>query len=191
MTRMRRILSEKRRLIVPLAIAALASVLLYVVVVFPLGRQVAAAEQQAEAQRNLVVRARQDYQAAKATVQGKQLADASLQKFYQEVLPADASVARRLTYLKLSQLARSANVHLETGTNAYSHEKGSHLSKVTTTYTCSGEYRDVRKFIYSLETAPEFMVLENIGLSSVEQQLRTGLAVKLDVATYFRTENVD
>jgi Tfp pilus assembly protein PilO len=191
MTRMRRILSEKRRLIVPLAIAALASVLLYVVVVFPLGRQVAAAEQQAEAQRNLVVRARQDYQAAKATVQGKQLADASLRKFYQEVLPADASVARRLTYLQLSQLARSANVRLETGTNAYSHEKGSHLSKVTTTYTCSGEYRDVRKFIYSLETASEFMVLENIGLSSVEQQMRTGLAVKLDVATYFRTENVD
>jgi Tfp pilus assembly protein PilO len=191
MTRMRRILSEKRRLIVPLAIAALASVLLYVVVVFPLGRQVAAAEQQAEAQRNLVLRARQDYQAAKATVQGKQLADASLRKFYQEVLPADASVARRLTYLQLSQLARSANVRLETGTNAYSHEKGSHLSKVTTTYTCSGEYRDVRKFIYSLETASEFMVLENIGLSSVEQQMRTGLAVKLDVATYFRTENVD
>jgi hypothetical protein len=35
------------------------------------------------------------------------------------------------------------------------------------------------------------MVLENIGLSSVEQQARTGLAIKLDVATYFRTENVD
>jgi uncharacterized protein YecT (DUF1311 family) len=191
MTRVRRILSEKRRLLVPLVIAGIASALLYVVVVFPLGRQVAAAEQQAETQRDLVVRARQDHQAAKAMVQGKQLADASLQKFYQEVLPANASVARKLTYLKLSQLARSANVRLESGTNAYTHEKGSHLSKVTTTYTCSGEYRDVRKFIYSLETAPEFMVLENVGLSNVDQQARTGLAVRLDVATYFRTENVD
>jgi len=191
MTPMRRILSEKRRLVVPLLIAAIASGLLYVVVVFPLGRQVSAAEQQADAQRDLVVRARQDHQAAKATVQGKQLADASLQKFYQEVLPANASVARRLTYVKLSQLARSANVRLESGTNTYTHEKGSHLSKVTTTYTCSGEYRDVRKFIYSLETAPEFMVLENVGLSNLDQQARAGLAVKLDVATYFRTENVD
>src|SRR5881227_445137 len=116
MTRMRRILSEKRRLIIPLLIAGIASALLYVVVVFPLGRQVSAAEQQAEAQRDLVVRARQDYQAAKAMVQGKQLADASLQKFYKEVLPANASDARRLTYLKLSQLARGANVRLESGT---------------------------------------------------------------------------
>jgi uncharacterized protein YecT (DUF1311 family) len=191
MTSVRRILSEKRRLVVPLVIAGLASALLYVVVVFPLGRQVAAAEQQAEMQRDLVVRARQDHQAAKAMVQGKQLADASLQKFYQDVLPADASVARRLTYLKLSQIARAANVRLESGTNSYSHEKGSHLSKVTTTYTLSGQYRDVRRFIYSLETAPEFMVLENVALTSLEQQTRTGLAVKLDVATYFRTENVN
>jgi uncharacterized protein YecT (DUF1311 family) len=191
MRRTRRILSEKRRLIVPLVIAALASALLYVVVVFPLGRQVSAAEQQAQQQRDLVMRARQDHQAAKAMVQGKQLADASLQKFYQDVLPANASDARRLTYLKLSQLARAANVRLESGTNSYSHEKGSHLSKVTTTYTLSGDYRAVRRFIYSLETAPEFMVLENIALSSLEQQTRTGLAVRLDVATYFRTENVD
>ena len=190
MTPVRRILSEKRRLVVPLVIASIASALLYVVVVFPLGRQVAAAEQQAQQQRNLVMRARQDNQAAKATVKGKQLADASLQKFYEEVLPANASDARRLTYLKLSQLARAANVRLESGTNSYSHEKGSHLSKVTTTYTLSGDYRDVRRFIYSLETAPEFMVLENIALSSLEQQTRGGLAVKLDVATYFRTENV-
>jgi hypothetical protein len=190
MTEVRRVLSEKRRLIVPLVIAAVVSALLYVVVVFPLGRQVAAAEQQAQAQRDLVVRARQDHQAAKATVQGKQLADASLQKFYEDVLPKNSSDARRLTYLKLSQLARAANVRLETGTNVYSHEKGSHLSKVTTTYTCSGEYRDVRKFIYSLETAPEFMVLENVALSGLEQA-RTGLAVRLDVATYFRTDNAD
>jgi len=186
-----RVMAEKRRLVVPLILFVIVTALLYALVVFPLGRQVSAAEQQAEQQRDLVVRARQDHQAAKAMVQGKQLADASLQKFYQEVLPANASVARRLTYLKLSQLARAANVRLESGTNTYSHEKGSHLSKVTTTYTLSGDYRDVRRFIYSLETAPEFMVLENIALSSLEQQTRTGLAVRLDVATYFRTENVD
>jgi hypothetical protein len=173
-------------------IAGFASALLYLVVVFPLGRQVSAAEQQAQAQRESVYRARADYQSAKAMVQGKQLADASLKKFYSDVLPANSSVARRLTYLKLSQLARAANVHLESGTNTYSHEKGSHLSKVTTTYTLSGDYRDVRRFIYSLETAPEFMVLENIGLTSLEQQqARSGLAVKLDVANYFRTDDVD
>ncbi len=191
MRRTRRILSEKRRLIAPLVIAGIASALLFAVVLFPLGRQVANAEQQAQEQRQQVHRARQDNQAAKALVQGKQLADASLQKFYQEVLPANSSDARRLTYVKLSQLARAAKVRLESGTNSYSHEKGSHLAKVTTTYTLSGDYRDVRQFIYSLETAPEFMVLENITLSSNQQETRGALAVKLDVATYFRSEDVN
>jgi hypothetical protein len=64
------------------------------------------------------------------------------------------------------------------------------LSKLTTTYTLTGEYRDVRKFIYSLETAPEFIVLENVGLqASGEQAQGRGLAMTLDIATYFRSGN--
>ena len=30
----------------------------------------------------------------------------------------------------------------------------------------TGQYRDIRQFIYDLETSPEFLVLENVGLSS-------------------------
>ena len=40
-------------------------------------------------QREELNRARQDYQSAKATVPGKQQADAALQKFYKDVLPAE------------------------------------------------------------------------------------------------------
>jgi hypothetical protein len=49
----------------------------------------------------------------------------------------------------------------------------------------------VRKFIYSLETAPEFIVLENIGLTStsVETQSKS-LAMVLEIATYYRSGNV-
>jgi hypothetical protein len=54
----------------------------------------------------------------------------------------------------------------------------------------TGDYRDVRKFIYSLETAPEFIVLENVGLTSPGEQGQTrGLAMTLDIATYFRSGN--
>ena len=135
--------------------------------------------------------ARQDYLTAKATVSGKQQADAALQKFYTDVLPVDQGSARRLTYTRLAQLAREANVRLEHGNNDVKPLKNSRLSKFTTTYTLTGDYRDVRKFIYSLETAPEFIVLENIGLSSdigEQQQLRT-LAMTLDIATYFRSRD--
>jgi len=191
MTVLQRALTEKRRIIVPLVLGVIANVVLYVVVVFPLGRQVASAEREQRAAHEELYKAGRDYQSAKATVSGKQEADAALKKFYKDVLPSDQSVARRLTYTRLQQLARQANVKLEHGSNVVKHEKGSTLSKLPTTYTLTGDYRDVRRFIYSLETAPEFIVLENVGLSaSGEQQSTRGLAMNLDIATYFRSGDV-
>jgi Tfp pilus assembly protein PilO len=188
-----RVMAEKRRLIVPLALAAIANVLLYAVVVFPLGHQVKSAEADARVQREELNRARLDYQSAKATVTGKQQADAALQKFYKDVLPSDQGIARRLTYTRLDQLAKQANVKLEHGTNLVKQEKGSKLSKLTTSYTLTGDYRDVRRFIYSLETAPEFIVLENVGLSAAtgdQQPQNRSLAMNLEIATYFRSRDV-
>lgn len=184
-----RIIAEKRGLIVPLVLAIAGNVLLYALVVFPLGRQVVSAEEEARVQRQQLARARQDAQLARATVTGKQQADAALQKFYKDVLPTDSGVARKLTFTRLAQLARQANVQLEHGSNAVNHEKGSELSKLTTTYTLSGDYRDVRRFIYSLETAPEFIVLDNVNLSAPtgEQQQTRGLSMNIEIATYFRT----
>jgi hypothetical protein len=190
MTVLQRTLSEKRRLIVPLVVAIVANVVLYAVVVFPLGHQVVSAEGEARAQHELVNRARLDYLSAKATVTGKQQADVALQKFYKDVLPTDQSLARRLTYTRLAQLAKQANVKLEHGTNTVAREKGSTLSKLSTTYTLTGDYRDVRRFIYSLETAPEFIVLENVVLTSGGDQQNRGLAMDLDIATYFRSGDV-
>ena len=185
-----RIATEKRWLLITLALGIIANVLLYVVVVFPLGRQVVSAEAEAKLQRDQLHAARQDYNSARATVTGKQQADAALQKFYQDVLPTDSSVARQLTFTRLSQLAKQANVQLESGVNAVEPQKGSKLSKLTTTYTLTGEYRNVRRFIYALETAPEFIVLENIALTAPGEQQPRGLQVQLNIATYFRSRNV-
>jgi Tfp pilus assembly protein PilO len=182
--------TEKRHLLVPLAIGIIANIVLYVVVVFPLGHQVVTTEREEHAAREQLVKARQDYNSAKATVTGKQQADAALQKFYKDVLPGDQSVARRLTFTKLAELAKQANVKLEHGTAEMSRQKGSALSKLTTRYTLTGNYPDVRRFIYSLETAPEFIVLENIGLSSSsDAQSQRAVAMNLEIATYFRTGN--
>jgi len=185
-----RVTTEKRRLLVPLAIGIIANIVLYVVVVFPLAHQITNIQNEEHAAREQLVKARQDYNDAKATVTGKQQADAALQKFYKDVLPADQGVAQRLTFTRLAELAKQANVRLEHGTNEIAREKGSSLSKLTTRYTLTGTYPDVRRFIYSLETAPEFIVLENIGLSSSsDQQSARAVAMTLDIATYFRTGN--
>ena len=95
-------------------------------------------------------------------------------------------MAQRNTYTRLSQLARQTNVKLEHGTNAIGREKGSSLSKLTTTYTLTGDYRNVRKFIYAIETAPEFIIIENVGLTSPGEQQGRGLGMTLAIATYFR-----
>jgi len=187
----KRIMAEKRRLVVPLILAIVANVLLYAVVVFPLGRQVASAEAEAGLQRDQLTRARQDLQLAKATVAGKQQADAALQTFYKDVLPGDPATARKLTFTRLAQLAKQANVQLEHGTNTVTHLKGSQLSKLTTSYTLTGDYRGVRKFIYSIETAPEFIVLEHVGLSSAQGEDKArALSMVLEIATYFRSGDV-
>ena len=183
---LRRVLVDKRHIVFPLAIAALANVLLYALVVFPLGRQVASAEQEAKTQREVLNRARFDFQSAKQTVKGKQQADAALQQFYQDVLPTSQSTARTLTYTKLAQLAKQANVRLEHGSNTTTQEKDSKLAKLTTIYVLTGDYRDVRRFIYSLETAPEFIVLENVSLTSANEQPGRTLGMNLEIATYYR-----
>jgi hypothetical protein len=191
-TPLQRVLAEKRRLVGFLLVFAIANVVLYAVVVFPLGRLVVNAEAEARLQHQQLNTARYDLRSAKAIVTGKAQADGALQKFYKDVLPADQGVARRLTYTRLAQLAHQANVKLEHGVNATAHEKGSSLDKLTTTYTLSGDYRNVRKFIYAIETAPEFIVIENIGLQSPgeqQQQANRGLAMTLEIGTFFRAEN--
>ena len=189
--RMSRVLAEKRAIVLPLVVAVIANVLLYILVVFPLSRQVASAEAEAKSQHELLARARHDYESAKATVAGKQNADLALQRFYKDVLPMSQSRARTLTYTRLAQLAQQANVRLESGQSNNERVKDSTLSKLTTTYTLMGDYRNVRRFIYSLETTPEFVVLENVALTSPGETAQgRGLAVNIDIATYYRSLNV-
>ena len=49
----------------------------------------------------------------------------------------------------------------------------------------TGEYRNIRKFIHDLETAPEFLIIENVALSQGNERDR-GLTVIVKLATYFR-----
>ena len=83
----RRAFVEKRRIIVPLVFGIIAVVVLYVAVVFPLSHQVAATEREERTSRDELVKARQDYNNAKATVTGKQQADSALLKFYRTSCP--------------------------------------------------------------------------------------------------------
>jgi Tfp pilus assembly protein PilO len=183
----RRVLHEKRALIWPIAIALILNVALYAGVVYPLSKKVAGGEAAAAASAAALNAARRDHAAARATIAGKAQADVELQKFYGEVLPPDDSGARRITFLRMEQLAAQHNLRLERQTSIPKPQQDSQLVKFVYTVALSGEYRNIRRFIHALETAPEFLVLEDVELSQNEGENK-GLNVMLQIATYYRAE---
>jgi len=186
MTDVRRVLTEKRRLILPIVVALIVNLALFVVVLYPLSQKVAGGEQAAKASRAALDAAKRDYDAARATVKGKGQADQELQKFYTDVLPPDLSAARRATFRRIGELAQQSDLRLERETSDPKPQRDSQLVKFTYRASLSGDYRNIRRFIHELETAPEFLVLENVELTQSEGSNR-GLNVSVDIATYYRT----
>jgi Tfp pilus assembly protein PilO len=181
----RRIFDEKRRLIYPIVAVLLVNAAVFGAVVYPLSAKVSAGEQSAQAAARELSAARRDYESARATVAGKAAADAELKQFYGDVLPPDDSAARRITYLQIYQLAKKANLNYERAANEVTRERESTLGKLTTTVALSGEYRNIRRFIHELETAPDFLILENVAVSQGTDS-GTALNVTVRVATYYQ-----
>jgi Tfp pilus assembly protein PilO len=181
----RRVLTEKRALIVPVVIGLLVNVGLYLIVVYPLSKKVAGGQQQSEAAIAALNAARRDFAAAQATVAGKGQADHELEKFYSDVLPPDVSGARRITFFRIDQLAQQCGLRVERQTSDPKPQRDSNLVKFTYHASLSGEYRNIRRFVHELETAPEFLVLENLQLRQSELENR-GLNVDVEIATYYR-----
>jgi hypothetical protein len=180
-----RILREKRKLVVLLTAGALINVGLFALVVLPLSNRVRAAEAEAQNAAAALAASRNEFAAARATVTGKTTADSELRKFYDEVLPPDVSGARRITYLKIDQLARQANLRVGTKRFDTRAERERTLGKAIIDVSLSGDYAAVRRFIYALETAPEFLILENVALAQGDERSR-GLNVTVQLATYYR-----
>jgi Tfp pilus assembly protein PilO len=186
MTNLRRVVLEHRRAVYILAAALIINAALYGLVVYPLAQRVQSGEQEAGEATHALNTARRSFDAARGTVTGKKDADAELAKFYQEVLPAGFSAARRVLYPYLDQLARESN--LSVGPSRFAPEKDDSLGdlrKITMTMNLSGEYGDIRSFIHELETAPEFLVLESVSVTSSPESDRR-LNLQAQVATYYR-----
>ncbi|HEX2453040.1 MAG TPA: type 4a pilus biogenesis protein PilO [Vicinamibacterales bacterium] len=185
MTLTRRIFAEKRRLIYPVIIAIVLNAALYAAVIYPLSLKEAGGERAAQIAEKQLQSAKRDYESARATATGKVSADAELEKFYTSVLPIDQSEARRITFLKIEQLAKAAHVAIVNRQFDPKQERDSTLGKLSISVALTGQYRDVRRFIYDLETAPEFLILENVALQQGSDTDR-GLSVNIKVATYYR-----
>ena len=183
-TLIQRVLREHRRVIVPLAVALGVNIVVYAVAVYPLSQRVANIQQRDRTAEEQLLAARRDHAQASGTLTGKDRAAAELATFYKDVLPQDLAGARRLTQLRLAQLAREAELKFVRATFEPVNEEKRTLTQLRIEMVLSGTYSDVRAFIHELETAPEFVVVDNIELG---QGAESGpLSVTLHLSTYYR-----
>jgi Tfp pilus assembly protein PilO len=186
MTLARRIIAEKRGLILPLAIALAINIAVYALVVYPLGVKSASSVDRAASAAQARQAAERDMAAADALVSGKAKADQELETFYKKVLPANLDEARRMTVARLPALARKANMRfrqLRTEVDQ-NQEKNSQLGRLKTRMELEGSYEDIRQFLYELETTPEFLIVDDVTLGQSEAE--KAVTLSLEVSTYYR-----
>jgi Tfp pilus assembly protein PilO len=180
-----RIVSERRAIVLPLVALALVNVGLYAFAVYPLSLRVQTLESRALAAQDQLAVAEKEHAAAKAVVTGRQRADAELETFYRQVLPHDLAGARRMTYARLAQLARDANLKYEHRAYRPDESYEGELQKLGIAMDLSGDYDDVRAFVHELETSPEFVVIERMALKEKEDG-DPDLTLTLTLATFYR-----
>ena len=176
---------EHRRLVIPLAVALGVNIVVYAAVVYPLSQRVANIEQRDRTAEDQLLSAQREHMQATGTLTGKDRAAAELATFYKDVLPSDLAGARRLTHLRLAQLARESNLKFLRATFVPVLERNRTLTQLKIEMLLSGGYSDIRAFIHQLETAPEFVVIDNIELAG-GPTATDGQVVTLEMSTYFR-----
>jgi Tfp pilus assembly protein PilO len=152
--------------------------------VYPLAQRVANIEERDRAAEQGLAQAQREHEAARGALTGKERATVELATFYKDVLPADLAGARRLTYLRLAQLARESGLRLKTSNYDVQDEPRSTLERVQIDIALEGSYDGMRAFIYQLDTAREFVVIDDISLAD-QAGNENGLQLTMQLSTYY------
>ena len=188
MTLVRRIVIEKRPVLWPLAVGLLLNIAAYALIVRPKEMKVKSADVRSAAAAQALKAAERDLASARALVAGKSQAEEALSTFYNKVLPADFSAARRMTFTRLPDLAQRTNVVWASRTSEVEKVQGdARLGRVHIRTIISGQYENVRQFIYELESAPEFIIIDDVTLSQGDADKPLNLTLQL--STYYRVDS--
>jgi hypothetical protein len=163
-----------------------ANILLYAFVVYPLAQRVANVEQSTVAAERALTAARAEHSKASGTFTGKDRASKELATFYSTVLAQDMAGARRLTYGRMRRLAEESHLSYQRAKYEPVTERGSSLTKFKAGMELEGSWADIRTFIHAIETAPEFVVIDNVELSEAGSG-SGALRVNVELSTYFRS----
>lgn len=189
MSLLRRIFLERRAVVIPVTIFLLGNIAYLALVVFPLQQSVAGAKDAQYEATQSVLAARALESRAKSDRASKDRADLELRKFYAEILPKDFRSAIGVATFSLNRFAEQSRVRFKVGQWDREEVKDSTLNKVVGDVTLVGDYANVRKFLYEVETAQEFIIVESVELSTAsEMQNDSLLELRLSVVTFFRPD---
>ncbi len=181
----RRIASDKRLWVAPLAILAVIDLVLIGLVLGPLAARVRGLETRANAATVAAAAAQRELDAARALSTGTQQAAGDLERFYTEILPADQASARRLTFLHLGQLAHTSGLDYDRRAFTQAQERDGRLIRVDQTLVVRGRYDALREFLHAVEAGDDFVVVRSINVARADDA--TGeLEAALAVSTYYR-----
>ena len=181
----RRILSEKRMLFGLAAIGLLADAGLYGLAVYPWTLRVESAGRRAAAAAANLDAARQRFEAARLAADGEHRTEQELRAFHQQFLPRDLAGARALTLARLAALAGDHGLVMQRRASARHRGDGSLLARLRVSMLLSGAYRDIRRFVHAIETAPEFLVIDEIVLRQGDEA-EAGEVLGLELSTYYQ-----
>jgi hypothetical protein len=180
-----RVLADQRRWLLPVGAVLAINLVVLFAVVLPMRRSVETGTEQANASVQALNDAIAELKDAEATRDGQVDASKDLDRFYGEVLPADFAAARRLTQLKLAQMARAHEVRYQRGAATPESLRDSTLERLRTDISLEGDWNDIRQLIYEIETGPDFMVIDNVSLAEGESATAP-LSLTLEISTYYQ-----
>ncbi len=180
-----RVISEHRRWLLPVGVVLAINIAVLFGVVLPMRRTVATGTEQATASATELNAAIAELKAAENTRDGQADASKDLDRFYGEVLPASFTAARRIMQLKLAQMARAHDVRYRSGSTSPESLDDSTLERLRVQCSLEGDWDDIRQLIYEIETGPDFLVIDNVGLAEGEGG-DAPLSLDLEISTYFR-----
>jgi Tfp pilus assembly protein PilO len=184
----RRVLVERRSILLPLAVFLAVNVVVLVVGVLPLRQSVAGMENERYNASVQLGAARQAQNDAERAATSKRQASEGLQKFYAQILAADSFSAMTAVHFWPQRTAQALGLqYTNIETSSPTEVRDSRLMKLTSRFALRGEYANIRKFVYAVEAAEEFLVIDKLKLAQppAQQANTPALGFELSITTYY------
>lgn len=183
-----RILADRRLIISMLGVLAAANLVALALVLGPLRSRVQTLTQRATTASLSAATAARELTQARQTASGSLKAVGDLDRFYTQVLPVNQPAARQMTFVRVAQLAREHGLEYDQRSfaqQAPARPDDGVLTRATLTMSVFGTYRNLRRFIYALETGEDFIVIRDVGVVRSDEA-NAPLEAALTLSTYFK-----